>query len=356
MTLCPEVSELMDRNAMKFGAHYLPTYVPDLDGSVTEFYQRMFAQMEEMDRLGYDHIWVTEHHFAMYGGTLPHPPTFMSAIARTTQQIRLGVAINVLPLHNPIDVAESYAMVDVISNGRLDFGVGKGSEAHEYRKAQVDQKEATGRMYEGVEVIRQAWSDKPVNFSGEFFKYENVPVFPKPVQRPHPPIWVGCARSEGSFRWAGENGFHLMTLPYLYREPHLLPGFVKTYRSGLAKAGHDFTRTEVLGKFHIFVSSSLDKAIEEAAPYLANYSTVHKAADPDRKERGLLVVRDVKTQLAEGFVIAGDPERCADTIQKWREEVGLTAISGTFHFGGMPQEMALRNIRLFAERVMPEFK
>jgi len=346
----------MDRNAMKFGAHYLPTYVPDLDGPVAEFYQKMFAQMEEMDRLGYDHIWVTEHHFAMYGGTLPHPPTFMSAIARTTKRIRLGVAINVLPLHNPIDVAESYAMVDVISNGRLDFGVGKGSEAHEYRKARVNQDEATKRMYEGTEIIRQAWSDKPVNFSGEFFKYENVPVFPKPVQRPHPPIWVGCARSEESFRWAGENGFHLMTLPYLYREPHILPGFVKSYRKGLANAGHDFTQTEVLGKFHIYVSSSLDKAMEEAAPYLANYTDVHRAADPERKERGLLVVRDAKTQLAEGFVIAGDPQRCADTIQKWREEVGLTTISGTFHFGGMPQEMALKNIRLFAERVIPEFK
>ena len=74
----------------KFGSHYLPTYVPDLDGSVSEFYQKMFGQMEEMDRLGYDHIWVTEHHFAHYGGDLPHPPTFMSAIARTTKQIRLA--------------------------------------------------------------------------------------------------------------------------------------------------------------------------------------------------------------------------------------------------------------------------
>src|ERR1700756_4178691 len=178
MTACPEVSELMDRNAMKFGAHYLPTYVPHLDGSVTEFYQRMFSQMEVMDRLGYDHIWVTEHHFAMYGGTLPHPPTFMSAIARTTQRIRLGVAINVLPLHNPLDAAESYAMVDVISNGRLDFGVGKGSEAHEYRKLGVSREESRGRMEEGREFIRLALSDKPVNFKGEFFNCENVPVVP----------------------------------------------------------------------------------------------------------------------------------------------------------------------------------
>jgi natural product biosynthesis luciferase-like monooxygenase protein len=346
----------MDRNALKFGAHYLPTYVPDLDGPITEFYQRMFTQMEEMDRIGFDHVWLTEHHFALYGGTVPHPPTFMAALARTTRRVRLGVAINVLPLHDPVDVAESYAMVDVISDGRLDFGVGKGSEPHEYRKAGINQQEATGRMYEGVEVIRQAWSDKPVNFQGEFFKYQNVPVYPKPVQRPHPPIWVGCARSEDSFRWAGENGFHLMTLPYLYREQHVLPGFVKTYRSALAKAGHDFTATEVLGKFHIYVSSSLDQAIEEAAPYLANYSTVHNQADPDREERGLMVVRDARTQLAEGFVIAGDPQRCADTIRKWKEEVGLTAISGTFHFGGMPQEMAMKNIRLFAERVIPQFK
>jgi alkanesulfonate monooxygenase SsuD/methylene tetrahydromethanopterin reductase-like flavin-dependent oxidoreductase (luciferase family) len=347
----------MDRNAMKFGAHYLPTYIPDLDGPITQLYQRMFGQMEEIDRLGYDQIWVTEHHFALYGGTLPHPPTFLSAIARTTNRIRLGVAINVLPLHNPLDVAESYAMVDVISNGRLDFGVGKGSESHEYKKAGVNQAESTGRMFEGIEVIRQAWSNRPVSFSGEFFKYENVPVLPKPVQRPHPPIWVGCARSEDSFQWAGKNGFNLMTLPYLYREPHILPGLVKTYRGALADAGHDFTQTDVLGKFHIYVSSSLDQAIKEAAPYLESYFDVHRAADPERNMgAGLLTVRDVKTQLAHGFVIAGEPQRCVDTIHKWREEVGLTTISGTFHFGGMPHEMALKNIRLFAERVMPEFR
>jgi alkanesulfonate monooxygenase SsuD/methylene tetrahydromethanopterin reductase-like flavin-dependent oxidoreductase (luciferase family) len=341
---------------MKFGSHYLPTYVPDLDGPLTDFYQKMFIQMEEMDRLGYDHIWVTEHHFAMYGGTLPQPPVFMAAVSRTTKCIRLGVAINVLPLHNPIEVAESYAMADVISNGRLDFGVGKGSEAHEYRKAGVNQAEATGRLYEGVEVVRQAWSEKPVNFKGDFYKYENVPVLPKPVQRPHPPIWVGCARSEDSFRWAGKNGFNLMTLPYLYRDPQMLPGFVRSYRDELGKRGDGFSQTEILGKFHIYVSSSLDKAVEEAAPYLENYLDVHHAADTDRKEPGLLVQRDAQTQLTRGFVIAGDPQRCIDSIHKWRETIGLTTISGTFYFGGMPQEMALKNIRLFAGKVMPEFK
>src|SRR5207245_9574367 len=112
----------MDRNVMKFGAHYLPTYVPDLDGPINQFYQRMFGQMEEMDGLGYDHVWVTEHHFAMYGGTLPHPPTFMSAIARTTKSIRLGVAIYVLPLHTTIYIAESYVLEYDLANGFLIIG------------------------------------------------------------------------------------------------------------------------------------------------------------------------------------------------------------------------------------------
>jgi alkanesulfonate monooxygenase SsuD/methylene tetrahydromethanopterin reductase-like flavin-dependent oxidoreductase (luciferase family) len=244
----------------------------------------------------------------------------------------------------------------VISNGRLDFGVGKGSEAHEYKKFGANQAEATGRMYEGMEIIRQAWSDNSVNFQGEFYTVNNVPVYPKPVQRPHPQIWVGCARTEDSFRWAGENGYHLMTLPYLYRDPQMLPGFVTAYRNGLAKAGHDSTATDVLGKFHIYVSSSLDKAVEEASPYLGNYLDVHHAADTDRKEAGLLIQREAKTQITEGFVIAGDPQRCVDTIHKWRESVGLTTISGTFHFGGMPQELALKSIRLFADKVMPQFK
>jgi alkanesulfonate monooxygenase SsuD/methylene tetrahydromethanopterin reductase-like flavin-dependent oxidoreductase (luciferase family) len=247
-------------------------------------------------------------------------------------------------------------MVDVISNGRLDFGVGKGSEAHEYKKFGANQAEATGRMYEGMEIIRQAWSDKPVNFKGEFYAVNNVPVYPKPVQRPHPQIWVGCARTEDSFRWAGENGVHLMTLPYLYRDPGALPAFIKIYRDNLAKAGHDAGQMDILGKFHIYVSSSLDKAIKEAAPYLDNYLDVHTKADLDRKEVGLLIQRDAETQIREGFVLAGDPERVADTIRKWSEPNGLTTISGTFHFGGMPQEMALKSIRLFAEKVMPQFK
>ncbi len=337
---------------MRFGAHYLPTYVSQLDGSVNHFYGLMFKQMEEMERLGFHDIWVTEHHFSGYGGTIPHPPTFLAAVARSTQRIRLGVAISVLPLHNPLEIAESYAMVDVLSNGRLDFGVGKGSEAVEYKKWLVPQESAAVRMKEATEILCKAWSDDPVDFSSELFDYHDINVLPKPVQRPHPPIWVGAAKSEDTFQWAGKNGYNLMTLPYMYPTPDFLAHNVGVYRNALVEAGHEMKRREILGKFHIYVTDSLDQAVTETAPYLKNYHDAHRAADPSRMMGNK---RDLVSQMEQGFIIAGDPQRCIDAIHRWREQTGLTTLSGTFHFGGLPQELALKNIRLFAERVMPAF-
>jgi alkanesulfonate monooxygenase SsuD/methylene tetrahydromethanopterin reductase-like flavin-dependent oxidoreductase (luciferase family) len=261
----------------------------------------------------------------------------------------LGVAVAVLPLNNPLHVAESYSMVDVVSNGRLDFGIGKGSEPIEYVRFGARREEATQRMIEGTEILRQAWSDEPVNFHGEFFNFDNVRVLPKPVQRPHPPIWVGATRTEETFRWAGENGFNLMTIPFVHPSMAALRRLVEIYREALRRAGHDSSTRQILAKFHLYVSDSLEQGIREASPYMKNYSAIHAAVDPNRK----LTSRDIVSDMERGFIIVGDPRRCVDTIRRWQEEAGLTTFSFTFHFGGMPQEMALKNIRLFAERIMP---
>jgi alkanesulfonate monooxygenase SsuD/methylene tetrahydromethanopterin reductase-like flavin-dependent oxidoreductase (luciferase family) len=334
---------------MKFGAHFLPSHMPELDGPVSQFYQRMFEQIESLERLGFDRVWITEHHFGDYGGSIPHPPTFLAAIACKTSRIRLGVAVAVLPLNNPIHLAESYGMVDVLSNGRLDFGIGKGSEPIEYLRFGARREEGTQRMIEGAEILRQAWSDEPVNFHGEFFNYDHVRVLPKPVQRPHPPIWVGATRTEETFRWAGKNGFNLMTIPFVHSTMKALNDLVEIYREALGQAGHDLATRQILAKFHIYVSDSLAQGIREAAPYMKNYSAIHAAVDPNRK----LTNRDITGDMERGFIIVGDPQRCIDIISRWQEEIGLTTFSFTFYFGGMPQEMALKNIRLFAEQVMP---
>ncbi len=108
----------------------------------------------------------------------------------------------------------------------------------------------------------------------------------------------------------------------------------------------------MLGKFHIYVSDSFERGMREAAPFMKNYSNIHTAVDPTRK----LTERDIGADMARGVIIVGDPERCSDAIQRWHDEAGITTFSGTFHFGGMPQEMALKNLRLFTERVMPALK
>src|SRR5262245_54005510 len=236
------------RGSMKFGAHFLPTHMPELDGPVSQFYQRIFEQIESLERLGFDRVWITEHHFGDYGGSIPHPPAFLAAIACKTSRIRLGVAVAVLPLNNPIHLAESYGMVDVLSNGRLDFGIGKGSEPIEYLRFGAHREEGTQRMIEGAEILCQAWSDEPVNFHGEFFNYNHVRVLTKPVQRPHPPIWVGATRTEETFRWAGKNGFHLMTLPFVHPTMEALHDLVEIYRQALAQAGHVSATRQILGK------------------------------------------------------------------------------------------------------------
>jgi natural product biosynthesis luciferase-like monooxygenase protein len=335
---------------MKFGAHYLPTYIPALDGPAPEFYRRMFEQMELLDQLGFHQVWVTEHHFHEYGGTIPDPATFLAAVASHTTRIRLGIAIVVLPLHNPIEVAESYAMVDVISGGRLDFGVGRGT-ASELEQFGIGYEDSVIRLREGTEIIRQGWSGGAVEFTGKLFDYQGVRILPKPVQQPHPPVWVAASRSDDTYRWAGEKGFNLLTLPYMYA-PEVLRTSIDHYRKELVKAGHDPATREVLGKFHIYVTGSERAAVAEAGPYLHNYWTV---ADDQNRVRTAARQTRAEDQIARGNVIAGDPQRCIDLIRRWRDALGLTVVSGTFYFGGMPQEMALRNIRRFAEEVMPAF-
>src|SRR5919205_1173468 len=150
-----------ERISMRFGAHYNPTYIAELDGTPAEFYRRMFEQIELLDALGFDDAWVTEHHFLEYGGLLPHPPTFLAAAARTTRRIHLGVAVSVLPLHNPLQVAEEYAMVDVISNGRLEFGVGRGSTLGDFHGLRISVDDSAPRMKEATELIRAAWRGEP---------------------------------------------------------------------------------------------------------------------------------------------------------------------------------------------------
>jgi alkanesulfonate monooxygenase SsuD/methylene tetrahydromethanopterin reductase-like flavin-dependent oxidoreductase (luciferase family) len=335
--------------AMKFSAHYLTTYIPELDGPEPELYEHLFEQFALLDELGYHQAWVTEHHFHEYGGTIPDPAAFLTAAAVHTRRLRLGVAISVLPLHHPLKIAESYAMVDAISHGRLDFGVGRGNSELEQQQFGLDYAESPTRFKESAEVIRQAWSQSSVSFQGQHYAYDDIRVLPSPVQRPHPPFWVAANRSDDTYRWAGEQACHLLVLPYMY-EPAVLRQAIDTYRAGLERVGIAPSSREVLGRVYVYVADSEAEAVRECGAYLDQYWRV--AAQHSRAQ---MPTRGAADQIAQGRVIAGSADRVADLIQKHGDELGMTIASCSFHFGGMPQEMALSNIRRFAAEVMPRF-
>jgi natural product biosynthesis luciferase-like monooxygenase protein len=337
---------------VKFGVLYLPTYVPELDGPEATFYAHMLEQIELADELGYQDVWLTEHHFDVYGGTVPNPAVLGALVAARTRRIRIGTAVAVLPLHNPLSVGEDFAMLDVISGGRLDFGLGRGSVQREAEEFGLTDTSAT-LTAEAAELIIKLWRDERVEHRGTHFQANGIRLLPRPIQRPHPPIWVGASRTPDTFAWAGRQGFHLMVLPYMM-PPSEMKERLDIYWGAARQAGHDLSRLEVMAKFHVLVADSAAEASRVAGPAYDNYQEIASART--RRERLPWRLGSTWDQhRAENKVIGGTPEDCIEQIGYWQDTLGLTHIGGTFHFGGLDQAATLHSLDLFARHVSPAF-
>jgi alkanesulfonate monooxygenase SsuD/methylene tetrahydromethanopterin reductase-like flavin-dependent oxidoreductase (luciferase family) len=269
--------------------------------------------------------------------------------------VRIGTAVTVLPLHNPLLVAEDFAMLDVLSNGRLDLGIGRGSVGAEYREFGVSNADSASVMAEANELILQAWSQERFSFHGQHYSYDNVSLVPRPVQQPHPPIYVGASRTPDTFAWAGQQGFHLMVLPYMF-PPEFLQERLKLYFDALRANGHDPSQMDVLAKFHVFVAESQAEASRIAGPAYDHYQRIARTRSGREHKDYWRSGLEWEDQVGEYKIIAGTPDDCIQRIRYWRDALGLTHIGGTFHFGGLSQEATLRSIELFAREVMPAFR
>ncbi len=221
---------------MKFGHFCLPTYFADVDGTVGDFMRRFVEFLVESEALGFDSLWANEHHFDAYGGVVPSPTIMLSALAQRTKRVRLGSSIIVLPLHNPIEIAEQLAMVDLMSNGRVDLGVGRGFVAYDYDRFGVPLEGAQDRLKDGLALILKAWSGGNFSYRGPHYTYENLEVWPRPQQRPHPPVWLSCSGTPASFEWAGRQGYGIMVVAYRGVAPLIERN--RLYREAWAAAGH----------------------------------------------------------------------------------------------------------------------
>ena len=191
------------------------------------------------EQLGFDSVWLTEHHYADYGLSSA-PSVLLATLAARTTRIGLGIAVYVLPFHHPLRIAEETATLDILSSGRLTVGLGRGNRPLEFYGHGVPKEESRTRMEEGVDVLLQAWTQDSVNFSGEHWTIANVPVYPKPLTKPHPPLAFAVTSPE-SLNWAAQRGFAILSSGLTTPLATSLAQR-ETYRSALEASGHSPSR------------------------------------------------------------------------------------------------------------------
>ncbi len=337
---------------MRFHMHLLPTYFPELDPPFNVFYQNILEQVELAEELGWDCFWFTEHHFLLYGGPEPNPAVFMAAAAARTSRIHLGSAISILPLHHPLQIAEDYAMVDVLSSGRLEFGMGLGNTGSDFDIYGVPREESRPRFHESAEVIMKAWGNERFSHDGTFWHFKDVPVYPRPVQQPHPPLWV-AGHSPESLGWAGSHGCNIMTVSHPLPPEQYAPG-LSAWRAGLADAGLKPADRHCKLHIRVWVEENGEHAEEVAEAAIQRYDRISAAG---RRVGGYdPTTYDWKGMRASGRNVYGMPDQCIEGLQAAMRNYEFDILSTTFNFGGIPHSEVLKAIRLFAKEIMPALK
>jgi natural product biosynthesis luciferase-like monooxygenase protein len=345
---------------MKFGYYILNTYVPELDGASRELYARWLEQIDAAENLRFDSLWATEHHFRYFGGMLPSPQVLLAAAAQRTRRMRLGSAVSILPMHNPLRIAEDFAMVDLLSNGRLDFGAGRGMHPLEYSVLGADWQTAQIRLVEALDVVVRAWSGDEFEWQGTHYRLPRLHVYPAPAQKPHPPIYVTANRDPESFQMVGGRGHHLMTLPWIASN-EVQRGRVEIYLETLRTAGHSVSTHEVFVMYPAYVGESDAEArieVEEPWARWREFALDALGLDPSKGDayQKVFAHLDYGAMVRDSRGVFGGPETCRMILQRVIDTVAPTHIGLVFHFGGLSQPKVLRSMERFARVVRPALR
>jgi alkanesulfonate monooxygenase SsuD/methylene tetrahydromethanopterin reductase-like flavin-dependent oxidoreductase (luciferase family) len=309
-----------------------------------EVYEGLLSQIEFAESLGFDSIWLTEHHFVEDGYT-PSPVPLMAAIAARTERVEISTDILILPLYHPVKLAEDIATIDILSNGRVMLGVGSGYRDEEFAAFATSRRERASRMEEGVAVLRGCWGDGPFTFEGRHYQLENVEAIPKPVQKPHPPLWM-AATAEPAARRAARLGLHL--LPQADRV-----GGYDAWEDECRKQGRDPRDYRIgLIKSWFITDEGRDDAlwqtIRERERYRGGTYAPWIAAGYTRP-------RADSVPIDQGYMI-GSPAEVIAGIDEAAKQMPLTDIISWATPPGMdPEEMNPR-LERFARDVMPHFR
>lgn len=352
---------------MEFSAFFIgPTLGQGTEAEVLAAVVREAVLAEE---LGFDAVWLAEHHFDATFSTLPSPNLVLAAIAATTGRVKLGCAINVLPFHHPLRVAEEGAMLDVLSGGRFQWGIGRGITGHELHSFRIEAADTRPLFTEIHDAVIQGWTTGRMEFDGELITVPPTTIAPGVVQRPHPPVWV-TAQSPASVDWAAAHDYPAMQIG---ESLDVGRGQLQRYRAAAAAAGVATERGGIVPLRMVHVAETDELAREQAAErVLAFWDHTARTTAPDYKSPG--PARDqigyeywlqnnpgrhgtltYESLCDAGLVIAGSPDTVIKGIQRQIDALECSHLMCDFW---RPSGMADReaSMRLFAREVMPAFR
>ena len=348
---------------MKFGLFH-SVQLPD-PGQQARYYRQSLEQVLYAESLGFDSVWFTEHHFTRHG-IVSATLALLAYLAGVTSRIRLGTAVTVLPFHNPIQLAEQTATVDVLSHGRLDLGVGRGYQWGEFHRLNIPMDQASRRFEEAMAVLRRAWTDPgPFDHDGEFWTFHDMTLQPRPVQQPHPPLYVAAA-SPGSMQRVVQQDWNLLIGQGESYDQ--VAAQMEFYRNALAEAERDYSPQRVVVARAMHAAPTTEQAQRQAQePFMWFKHTGQEVSAPPNRRVELLPeefadyrrryapeLRFDFRQICDEVALFGSPELLGERIERLRK-AGVERLIFFVNFGGIEHQQVLDSLALFAAEVMPNF-
>jgi len=334
-----------------------------------EIFEYVMADVALAEELGFNAVWFAEHHFRADFSLSPAPNVFIAAAAAITERINLGAAVNVLPFHHPVTLAEQGAMLDVLTDGRFQWGIGRGIAGAEFAPWGIDPAESRDRFREVHDAVIQAWTTGRVGFEGRFYRVADAPLVPSIVQGPHPPVWVS-AQSPDSVTWAAEHGYRVMQVgePLDRGREH-----AQRYAEVVASQGVAADPRGAIVPLRYVHVAETDEAARKACAssigeFWSHFSRIAAPGGSASKAKGYEYWNDAKTSLQqyadlgydglneEGIIITGSPETVIEGVQRQIDELGVTHLMCDFWRGAPSMDDRRESMRLFATEVMPAFQ
>jgi alkanesulfonate monooxygenase SsuD/methylene tetrahydromethanopterin reductase-like flavin-dependent oxidoreductase (luciferase family) len=340
--------------------------------SHTEAFREALGLVDLAEASGLDSVWLGEMHFNPNRSVLSAPIVVASAIATRTKRLKVGMAVQVLPLISPLRLAEEAATVDQLSEGRFEYGVGRSGNTRAYDTMGIPYEESAERFQEALDIILQAWKGETFSYHGKYNHIENASLSPLPYQKPHPPVRL-ASTTEDSFARVGRLGFPIF-LSMRGMDVGDLETNLHDYRAAWQAAGHPGNAGDISVRFPMYIGLTEMEAIEDPRESIeAYFARMRRMFEENRSEdtlgagmsehtaararRAARLATITYEEILATKVIFGTPEQVIDRLTQFKETLGLTGFTAELNPGGLlPREAVQRSLKLLTQEVMPAFK